>query len=66
MPDDLRWYLKEQPSLHDIPICEQEPAHVASEVISTGTGQIKVYYPESSCGNMVVFLHFPGGEHEVT
>ncbi|KAK5083833.1 hypothetical protein LTR05_006339 [Lithohypha guttulata] len=61
MPEDLRQYLEEQTSLDDIPICEQEPADVASEVILVGAGQIKVYFPEFSHGKMVVFLHFPGG-----
>lgn len=65
MREDLRQYLEKQASLDDIPICEQEPANVVSEVVSMGSSQIKVHFPDSSPRKMVVFLHFPGGEHKV-
>ncbi|KAK5074437.1 hypothetical protein LTR70_010238 [Exophiala xenobiotica] len=60
MPGDLRQYLEKQTNLDDIPICEQEPANVASEVIHVGHSRIKVYFPEFSPAKMVVFLHFRG------
>jgi hypothetical protein len=61
MPQDLLQYILKQKTLADIPTCEREPAKVASEVIPAGPFEIKVYYPVSSSGQTVVFMHLPGG-----
>ncbi|KAK5069426.1 hypothetical protein LTR51_008676 [Lithohypha guttulata] len=61
MPEDLYKYLKKQKSIPDITVREKKPANVVVEVIQIGTSQVKVYFPASSSGNMVVFVHFPGG-----
>jgi hypothetical protein len=61
MPQDLLQYVLKQKTIAHIPICEQEPADVAFEVISAGSFKIKVYFPVSSSGKTVVFMHLPGG-----
>jgi len=61
MPQDLLQYVLEQRTLADIPVCEREPADVASEVISAGPFEMKAYFPASSSGRTVVFMHLPGG-----
>jgi hypothetical protein len=60
MPRDLFHYLLKQETLADIPICEREPADVASKVIPAGSFKIKVYFLVSSSGKTVVFMHLPG------
>jgi hypothetical protein len=62
MPQDLLRYVLKQKTITDIPICEQEPAGVAFEVIPAGSFEIKVYFPGSSSGKTVVFMHLPGGK----
>ena len=37
MPQDLLKYVREQKAIADVPICEQEPAEVAFEIISAGS-----------------------------
>ena len=61
MPQDLLQYLLKQTTLADIPVCEQEPADVTFEVIPAGSFKIKAYFPVSSSGKTVVFMHLPGG-----
>jgi hypothetical protein len=61
MPRDLLQYILEKKTLDDIPICETEPADVAFEVIPAGSFEIKAYFPVSSSGKTVVFMHLPGG-----
>jgi len=61
MPRDLLRYIVEQKAIADVPICEQEPANVAFEIISAGSFEMKVYFPVSRNGKNVVFMHLLGG-----
>ena len=61
MPQDLLRYIREQKAVADVPICEQEPADVAFEIISAGAFEMKIYFPVYCSGTTVVFMHLPGG-----
>lgn len=63
MPQDLLQYVLKQKTVADIPVCEQDPADVAFEVISAGSFEIKhtfhplpVVIPWSSCIYLEVSL----------
>lgn len=60
MPQDLFQYMQ-QNIIADIPVCEQEPADVAVEVLSAGPFEMKAYFPVSHRDKTVVFVHLPGG-----
>ena len=61
MPQDLLQYIVQQESLANIPICEREPADVASKIVPAGPFGINVYFPAPSSNETVVFMHLPGG-----
>ncbi|MCJ1424646.1 hypothetical protein MMC29_002534 [Sticta canariensis] len=50
-----------QKTITDNSVSEKDPADVATEVISAGPFEIKAYFPPSTSGNTVVFMHLPGG-----
>ena len=48
LPQDLPQYILKQKTIADIPICEQEPANVAFEIITAGAFEMTAYFPVSS------------------
>ncbi|KAF2789424.1 alpha/beta-hydrolase [Melanomma pulvis-pyrius CBS 109.77] len=61
MPQDLLQYVLKQKTMTNIPVSEKDPADVATEVISAGPFEMKAFFPSSTSGNTVVFMHLPGG-----
>ncbi len=61
MPPDLFQYILTPKTITDVPVCEQRPADVVSEVISARSFEIKACFPVSSSSRIVVCMHLPGG-----
>ncbi len=49
-------------TITNVPVSEEDPAEVATEVISLRPFAVKAYFPSSTSGNTLVFLHLPGGQ----
>lgn len=59
MPPDQFQYILTQKTITHVPVCEQEPADVVSEVISVASFEIKACFPVSSSNRTVVSMHLP-------
>lgn len=67
MPQDLLQFCQQHRGSANLPVCEQESADVATEVISdTPEGGMKAYFPTIPKEPTAVVLHFPGGKPAVT